>query len=82
MKLIFDENGNLIESIDDSEDIEEIIDIENDPYWKAPIPVEQRKHRKDKKRTNNKELTLKIALVAISVILLLVILYKIIIVFI
>ncbi|HBZ78101.1 MAG TPA: hypothetical protein DEO39_05285 [Clostridiales bacterium] len=82
MKLIFDENGNLIESIDDSEDIEEIIDIENDPYWKAPIPVEQRKHRKDKKRTSNKELTLKIALVAISVILLLVILYKIIIVFI
>lgn len=82
MKLIFDEEGNIIESIEDSDDIEEIIDIENDPYWKAPIPLDQRKHRKDKKKTNSKELALKIILVAACIIALLVIFYKVILEFI
>lgn len=82
MKMIFDEKGNLIETIEDSQEIEEIIDIENDPYWQAPIPVDERKHRKDKRQKNKREMILKGVLVGICVILLLVFLYNFIIIFI
>ena len=79
MKLILDENGKLIECIDDSEKIDEIYDVQNDPYWDAPIPVEERKHRRDKRKVSNKEVALKVGCVAVCVILLLIIFYKIVI---
>lgn len=44
MKLIIDDNGSIIEVPDDEE--KEIIDVENDPYWQAPIPKSERKHHR------------------------------------
>lgn len=47
MKLIFDDNGTLIDAMDEPESVDDkIIDVESDPYWQAPIPKNERKHRR------------------------------------
>lgn len=45
-RAVFNDKGELIGSLDEAEKVEAIQAIENDPYWKSPIPKSERKHKR------------------------------------
>ena len=81
LKAIFDENGEVIDFVEETDEMEKILDVENDPYWKSPIPKKERKHRKDKVQTTNRERITLITIVAVSVIAIMFLMYKVVVSF-
>ncbi len=81
LKVIFDENGEIIDYVEETDEMEKILEVDKDPYWRAPIPKKDRKHRKDKVQISNRERVVTITIVAVSVLLIMYFLYRIIISF-
>lgn len=45
-RAMFNDKGEIIGEYDESERIEAIQEVENDPYWKSRVPHSERKHKR------------------------------------
>lgn len=66
VKAVFDENGNIVDFVEETDEVEQIMSIETDPYWQSPIPKAERKHKRDKIEETSAQKRFKIALLIIA----------------
>ncbi len=81
-KVIYDNDGNVIDIIEESDEIVSMLEPEKDPYWKSPIPKKERRHKRDTVEESKAMKRFKIGLLTIGPLIILALLYYIVIQFI
>ncbi len=78
LKAIYDKNGNVVDFVEETDEIESIMAAETDTYFDDAIPENHRKLRKDKTKEESAEQKIKIAVLIVGPILILFLIYYII----
>jgi len=80
-KVIYDNDGNVIDIIEESDEITNMLEPDKDPYWQSPIPKKERKHKRDTVEESSSVKRFKIGLLIVGPIIIIALMYYIVVQF-